>query len=160
QQYPPTRTPDTTEADNTLAAPNSNDTKHEPHPADRPAPDRRYGQAASTRLRTRYAGQMKLIVPPSGSVTVAGRPAACDTLGRVRAVTDPLGRVTRFGWTLEGRRSWRVLPDGTSERWSRRREQHRGLHRRGRRPHPLRDRRVRPADHAHRAGRQLAGLRL
>jgi RHS repeat-associated protein len=41
-----------------------------------------------------------------------------DAFGRITELTDAFGQVTRVGWTLEGRISWRHLPDGTSERWS------------------------------------------
>ncbi|MFF7791936.1 RHS repeat-associated core domain-containing protein [Streptomyces sp. NPDC007991] len=41
-----------------------------------------------------------------------------DALGRITELTDPFGQITRVGWTLEGRISWRHLPDGTAEQWS------------------------------------------
>ncbi|MFI0164275.1 DUF6531 domain-containing protein [Streptomyces sp. NPDC017095] len=41
-----------------------------------------------------------------------------DTFGRVIEVTDPLGHSTRFGWTTEGKPSWREQPDGTRESWT------------------------------------------
>jgi RHS repeat-associated protein len=36
----------------------------------------------------------------------------------VSAITDPMGGVTRFGWTTEGKLAWRTLPDGATEHWS------------------------------------------
>src|SRR5207248_5899569 len=41
-----------------------------------------------------------------------------DRFGRVVAITDPLGAVTRMGWTIEGRLAWRIQPDGARETWS------------------------------------------
>lgn len=41
-----------------------------------------------------------------------------DGFGRVVAITDPVGGVTQFGWTTEGRLAWRTLPDGATEYWS------------------------------------------
>ncbi|MGR4853382.1 RHS repeat-associated core domain-containing protein [Streptomyces sp. LARHCF252] len=49
-----------------------------------------------------------------GATSAFGR----DAFGRITEITDAFGKVTRVGWTLEGRISWRHLPDGTSERWS------------------------------------------
>lgn len=40
-----------------------------------------------------------------------------DAFGRPVSVTDPVQGVTRFGWTVEGRRQWCVHPDGGREEW-------------------------------------------
>ncbi|WP_370880363.1 RHS repeat-associated core domain-containing protein [Streptomyces aurantiacus] len=41
-----------------------------------------------------------------------------DAFGRINELTDPLGRITRVGWTVEGQISWRELPNGITERWA------------------------------------------
>jgi RHS repeat-associated protein len=81
------------------------------------------------RYRNNAAGLPVAVTDASGSTTTIER----DAFGRVTAVTDPLGAVSRTGWTVEGKRAWRSLPDGTREEWEYDPEgslvEHRGRHR-------------------------------
>ncbi|MFD5036973.1 putative T7SS-secreted protein [Streptomyces sp. NPDC058377] len=42
---------------------------------------------------------------------------ARDAFGRLSAVTDPLGAITRFEWTVEGKLARHVAPDNTTQSW-------------------------------------------
>jgi RHS repeat-associated protein len=65
------------------------------------------------RVDTNAAGLPVAITDPLGATTRYER----DAFGRVVAITDPVGGVTRFGWTVDGKPTWRTLPDGATERW-------------------------------------------
>lgn len=67
----------------------------------------------TTHVRTDAAGLVTEVRAALGAVTRHER----DMFGRVVATVDPLGGVTRYGWTVEGRPSFRALPDGRTERW-------------------------------------------
>ncbi|MFC0432267.1 DUF6531 domain-containing protein [Kutzneria buriramensis] len=69
---------------------------------------------ATTRFECDAAGQILAVTDPLGAVTRYER----NDLGQVVAVTDALGGLTRFSWTVDGRPTERVLPDGTVERWT------------------------------------------
>lgn len=69
---------------------------------------------ARTQVVNNAAGLPIAVTDPSGAVIRLQR----DAMGWVVAVTDPAGGVTRYGWTLEGRLSWRILPDGATEKWT------------------------------------------
>ncbi|MFI9387894.1 DUF6531 domain-containing protein [Kutzneria sp. NPDC052558] len=69
---------------------------------------------ATTRLVCDAAGQVIAAIDPLGALTRQER----NELGQVVAVIDALGGITRFSWTIDGRLTERVLPDGTSERWT------------------------------------------
>ncbi|WP_327290212.1 putative T7SS-secreted protein [Streptomyces sp. NBC_01198] len=60
------------------------------------------------------AGLPIAVTDPLGRTTTVER----DAFGRVVTLTEPMGRVTRCGWTVEGKPTWRELPDGTRESWT------------------------------------------
>ncbi|WP_369035036.1 RHS repeat-associated core domain-containing protein [Streptomyces adonidis] len=51
---------------------------------------------------------------PLGSTTTVEH----DAFGRITSVMDALGRVTRLGWTVEGRLAWRASGDEPAERFA------------------------------------------
>ncbi|MET9376058.1 putative T7SS-secreted protein [Streptomyces sp. NPDC002992] len=68
----------------------------------------------TTRLALDGHGLPTEITDPLGATTRYER----DAFGRTIAITDPLGAVTRFEWTVEGRLSRRLAPDGSEESWT------------------------------------------
>ena len=69
---------------------------------------------AATRLECDAAGQTIAVTDPLGAVTRYQR----NEFGQVVAVTDALGGVTRLAWTIDGRPTERILPNGATERWT------------------------------------------
>ncbi|WP_406108769.1 DUF6531 domain-containing protein [Streptomyces sp. NBC_01003] len=67
-----------------------------------------------TRVRCDRAGLAVEITDALGGVTRYGR----DAFGRPIALTDPTGATTRLEWSVEGRLTRRVRPDGTAESWT------------------------------------------
>ncbi|MER5359653.1 RHS repeat-associated core domain-containing protein [Streptomyces sp. NPDC002785] len=67
-----------------------------------------------TRIAPNRAGLPLTITEPDRSTTTCAR----DAFGRVTAVTDPMSGTLRQDWTVEGKMSWRELPDGTREEWT------------------------------------------
>ncbi|MER0241073.1 putative T7SS-secreted protein [Streptomyces sp. HSW2009] len=68
----------------------------------------------TTHITANAAGLPVEITDPLGNATKIRR----GTHGRITRITDPLGHVTRHGWTVEGKPSWRIRPDGSRESWT------------------------------------------
>ncbi|MCX5127218.1 putative T7SS-secreted protein [Streptomyces sp. NBC_00347] len=69
---------------------------------------------AVVRIDSDAAGLPYRVTDPLGAVTRFER----DAFGRVVRFTDPLGAVTRMEWTVEGKPSRRIAPDGTEQSWT------------------------------------------
>ncbi|MFF7976717.1 putative T7SS-secreted protein [Streptomyces sp. NPDC007905] len=72
----------------------------------------RYGRV--TEIRCDAAGLPVEVRDHQGAVMHYRR----DALGRVISITDPLGATGRMEWTVEGRITRRLNPDGTEETWT------------------------------------------
>ncbi|MFT2014335.1 putative T7SS-secreted protein [Streptomyces sp. 796.1] len=68
----------------------------------------------TTHITADAAGLPVEITDPLGNATKIRR----GTHGRITRITDPLGHITRHGWTVEGKPSWRIRPDGSRESWT------------------------------------------
>ncbi|NUP23137.1 MAG: hypothetical protein HOZ81_45200, partial [Streptomyces sp.] len=69
---------------------------------------------STTQVHCDSAGLPLKVTNPLGAVTRCER----DSFGRPIAVTDPLGATTRLEWTVEGKLSRQILPDGSTESWT------------------------------------------
>ncbi|WP_070019727.1 DUF6531 domain-containing protein [Streptomyces nanshensis] len=69
---------------------------------------------AQTDITNDPAGLPLVITNPAGSETTCTR----DAFGRPIVITDAMGAVTRLEWTIEGKPSRRIAPDGTDDAWS------------------------------------------
>ncbi|MFD9034155.1 RHS repeat-associated core domain-containing protein [Streptomyces sp. NPDC059567] len=69
---------------------------------------------AVTSITTDAAGLPAQITRPDGSITACTR----DAFGRVIKVIDAVGGIVRQGWSVEGKLTWRELPDGSREEWA------------------------------------------
>jgi RHS repeat-associated protein len=67
-----------------------------------------------TRIRSDAAGLPVEVRDHSGNVMRYKR----DSLGRITSATDPLGQTSELEWSVEGKVTRRLHPDGTEERWS------------------------------------------
>ncbi|KUJ66984.1 type IV secretion protein Rhs [Streptomyces albus subsp. albus] len=67
----------------------------------------------TTHVLCNAAGLPVEVTDPLGGITAIRR----GTHGRITRLTDPLGHATRQGWTIEGKPSWRIRPDGSRESW-------------------------------------------
>ncbi|MER5554685.1 DUF6531 domain-containing protein [Streptomyces sp. NPDC002793] len=68
---------------------------------------------ATTQVVTNAAGLPEQITRPDGATATCTR----DAFGRVTEVTDAMGGLVRQGWSVEGKLTWRELPDGSREEW-------------------------------------------
>ncbi|MEU5643835.1 putative T7SS-secreted protein, partial [Streptomyces milbemycinicus] len=68
----------------------------------------------TTHIRCDPAGLPVEITDPLGAATTYHR----DAFGRPTTITDPLGATTRVEWTVEGKLSRRIAPDGAEQRWT------------------------------------------
>ncbi|MFD9877445.1 RHS repeat-associated core domain-containing protein [[Kitasatospora] papulosa] len=74
----------------------------------------RDASGAITQISTNAAGLPQQITRPDGATVTCER----DAFGRITSVIDALGGLVRQNWSVEGKLTWRELPDGSREEWA------------------------------------------